>query len=84
MVYLQECIRTQKKCPGCNVDHDKNKTYLAEGDASFTGMVNVMAVSAGLLLRFALPLFIGNLLQQFYNLADTSMSRPYVRRPGTG
>ena len=30
MVYLQECIRTQKKCPGCNVDHEQNKTYLAE------------------------------------------------------
>ena len=29
---------------------------------------------AGLLLRFALPLFIGNLLQQFYNLADTSIA----------
>ena len=28
-------------------------------------------MSAGLLLRFALPLFIGNLLQQFYNIADT-------------
>lgn len=29
---------------------------------------------AALLLRFALPLFIGNLLQQFYNLADTSIA----------
>lgn len=28
----------------------------------------------GLLLRFALPLFLGNLLQQFYNLADTSIA----------
>lgn len=27
-----------------------------------------------LLLRFALPLFLGNLLQQFYNLADTSLA----------
>ena len=26
---------------------------------------------AGLLLKFSLPLFLGNLLQQFYNLADT-------------
>ena len=25
-------------------------------------------------LKFALPLFIGNLLQQFYNLADTSIA----------
>ena len=29
---------------------------------------------ARLLLRFAMPLFIGNLLQQFYNLADTSIA----------
>lgn len=29
---------------------------------------------AGLLLRFSLPLFLGNLLQQFYNLADTSIA----------
>lgn len=29
---------------------------------------------ASLLLRFALPLFLGNLLQQFYNLADTSIA----------
>ena len=29
---------------------------------------------AGLLLRFAMPFFIGNLLQQFYNLADTSIA----------
>jgi len=28
----------------------------------------------GLLLRFALPLFLGNLLQQFYNLADTALA----------
>ena len=27
-----------------------------------------------LLLRFAMPLFLGNLLQQFYNLADTSLA----------
>lgn len=27
-----------------------------------------------LLLRFAMPLFFGNLLQQFYNLADTSLA----------
>lgn len=27
-----------------------------------------------LLLSFALPLFLGNLLQQFYNLADTSIA----------
>lgn len=27
-----------------------------------------------LLLRFAMPLFCGNLLQQFYNLADTSLA----------
>ncbi len=27
-----------------------------------------------LLLRFTLPLFLGNLLQQFYNLADTSLA----------
>ena len=26
-----------------------------------------------LLLRFAMPLFLGNLLQQFYNLVDTSI-----------
>lgn len=29
---------------------------------------------ARLLLRFSLPLFLGNLLQQFYNLADTSIA----------
>lgn len=29
---------------------------------------------ASLLLSFALPLFLGNLLQQFYNLADTSIA----------
>ena len=29
---------------------------------------------ARLLLVFALPLFFGNLLQQFYNLADTSIA----------
>lgn len=29
---------------------------------------------AGLLLRFSLPLFLGNLLQQLYNLADTSLA----------
>lgn len=29
---------------------------------------------AGLLLKFSLPLFLGNLLQQFYNLADTSIA----------
>ena len=28
----------------------------------------------GLLLAFALPIFIGNLLQQFYNLADLSIA----------
>ena len=27
-----------------------------------------------LLLTFAIPLFLGNLLQQFYNLADTSIA----------
>ena len=27
-----------------------------------------------LLLRFAMPLFLGNLLQQFYNLVDTSIA----------
>ena len=27
-----------------------------------------------LLLTFALPLFLGNILQQFYNLADTSIA----------
>ena len=29
---------------------------------------------AQLLLRFSMPLFLGNLLQQFYNLADTSIA----------
>ena len=29
---------------------------------------------ARLLLRFSLPLFIGNLLQQVYNLADTAIA----------
>lgn len=29
---------------------------------------------AGLLIRFSLPLFLGNLLQQLYNLADTSLA----------
>ena len=35
-----------------------------------------------LLFTFALPLFLGNLLQQFYNLADTSIAghlRPWPR-----
>ena len=32
---------------------------------------------AVLLLRFAVPLFLGNLLQQLYNLADTSIARHY-------
>ena len=27
-----------------------------------------------MVLRFALPLFFGNLLQQFYNLADTAIA----------
>ena len=27
-----------------------------------------------LLLKFSFPLFLGNLLQQFYNLADTSIA----------
>ena len=27
-----------------------------------------------LVLKFALPLFFGNLLQQFYNLADTAIA----------
>lgn len=30
--------------------------------------------STSLLLRFAMPLFLGNLLQQFYNLVDTSIA----------
>ena len=29
---------------------------------------------AGLLLRFSVPLFLGSLLQQFYNLTDTSIA----------
>lgn len=29
---------------------------------------------ARLLLRFSLPLFVGNLLQQVYNLADTAIA----------
>lgn len=53
---------------------NKNKTYLAEGDASFTGMVNVMAGVCGASSSLCAASFIGNLLQQFYNLADTSIA----------
>ena len=31
----------------------------------------------GTMLRFALPMIAGNLLQQFYNIADTLISRPW-------
>lgn len=31
---------------------------------------------AKLLVAFALPMFLGNLLQQFYNLADTAIATP--------
>ena len=34
-----------------------------------------------LLLTFALPLFLGNILQQFYNLADTSLSLIHISEP---
>ena len=35
-----------------------------------------------LLFTFALPLFLGNLLQQFYNLADTSIAGHLLGGPG--
>ena len=37
-----------------------------------------------LLFTFALPLFLGNLLQQFYNLADTSIAGPGPDRSHLG
>ena len=42
------------------------------------GKAHVLNMSEGnpvkLLLTFSVPLFLGNLLQQFYNLADTSIA----------
>ena len=30
-----------------------------------------------LLMRFSMPLFLGNLLQQIYNIADTAIALPF-------
>lgn len=63
---------------------NKNKTYLAEGDASFTGMVNVMAGVCGASSSLCAASFYRKSAAAVLQSGRYFHSRPYVRRPGTG
>ena len=62
MSVLQTVI---KKDVSCHMDQGGKKSQT---------MDMTKGSPTSLLLRFAMPLFLGNLLQQFYNLVDTSIA----------